>query len=64
MVGTGQLKSQGEDLNTGLANQVSLCAIQESVLSVKEDTKLYLRSFCHTKEQYLDYIVSEFVIST
>ena len=64
VVGTGQLKSQGEDLNTGLANQVSLCAIQESVLSVKEDTKLYLRSFCHTKEQYLDYVVSEFVIST
>merc|ERR1712146_443030 len=60
ILGTGQLKEQGEDLNTGPGNQISLCAIQDSVLSIQEDHKLYLRSFCHTQDHYIDYVVSEF----
>jgi hypothetical protein len=59
VVGTGELKRLGEDLSTGFGTRVGLCAIQESYLSLIAD-HLFVRSFCHLENQFLDYLISDF----
>ena len=56
-----------QDLSTGPAERVSLCGIQESVISTRQDerskqTRIFLRSFCHLENAYLDYLVTEFAV--